>query len=166
MNYFVITDHNSHEYFVSKLSGNFTSDCEILGCCVSVVAPYDTCDVQFTKDPLYKNISSNFTVLFDKPFMIPELSPNTTYFFELSVQVNSSLVISDRLQVTTQKSKPKQKYSYIIIYTFVCRSMYCSADCCWHYFGNSDVVSHTNLLRWYSSCCVLLLLQASKSDQA
>ena len=98
------TDSSAQQYFTPQVS--FTNDRFVVECkSTALSASGQTCSVRYTTDPLFTGLSDEITSMLDTPFSIPGLSADTIYYFELSLLVNNSLQVVDRISFNTQASE-------------------------------------------------------------
>ncbi len=92
----VFIDSSTQQYFVPQVlfvNNQFEVQC----ISTALTTSSQTCGVRYTTDPLLTGLSDEITSMLDTPFSIPGPSAGTTYYFEFSLLINSSLQVVDHI---------------------------------------------------------------------
>ena len=99
----IFTDSSAQQYFVPQVSF-INNQFQVQCISTALTTSSQNCGVRYTTDPLFRELSDEITPMLDKPFHLPGLSADTTYFFEFTLLVNGSLQVVDRIGFTAQTS--------------------------------------------------------------
>ncbi len=103
----IITAQQSQFYFTPTI---VSTDCVFTGKCFSngSIGTSD-CNVSYTTDSTYNNTTTTLVSPLNTLFEITGLTSDTLYYFEFTVLVNDTLLVSNRISERTMSSK----YMYI-----------------------------------------------------
>ncbi|XP_064406026.1 uncharacterized protein LOC135351045 isoform X2 [Halichondria panicea] len=110
-------DSSAQQYFVPQVSF-INNQFQVQCISTALTTSSQNCGVRYTTDPLFRELSDEITPMLDKPFHLPGLSADTTYFFEFTLLVNGSLQVVDRIGFTAQTSTGLPDWGIALIVLF------------------------------------------------
>ena len=70
------------------------------------------CTIRYTTDPDYGNLSNPImNSVATTPVLLSRITPGTMYYFEFSVLVNDTLLITERIEYITESEGTGMKFS-------------------------------------------------------
>ncbi len=107
----VFTDYYN-QYF--RPAVNQSSRCQIHVQCLPIHRYFrgnQTCTIRYTTDPKYGNLSNPIMNPFGTtPVLLSHVTPGSMYYFEFSVLVNDTLLITERIEYVTESGGTGMKF--------------------------------------------------------
>ncbi len=110
--FYLFTDYYNH-YF--RPAVNQSSRCQIHVQCLPIHIYFrgkQTCTIKYTTDPEYGNLSNPImNPVGTTPVLLSRITPGSIYYFEFSVLVNDTLLITERIEYITESGGTGMKFS-------------------------------------------------------